>query len=53
MLYEVITVTHYDAGGSIQSRFVEVTCIPDILRSQASDMAAGLARLEARLAIER
>lgn len=46
-------VTHYDEAGSIESRFVEVTSIPDILRSQESDMAAGLARLEARLAVER
>jgi hydrogenase-1 operon protein HyaF len=44
-------VTHYDVGGAIKARFIEVTAIPDILRSQTTDIADGLERLTARLSV--
>ena len=43
-------VTHFDEGGAQQARFIEITAVPQILRSQETDIAAGLARLTARLA---
>ena len=42
-------VDHFDATGETLSRFVEVTFVPDILRSQPADAEDGLARLEAEL----
>jgi hydrogenase-1 operon protein HyaF len=43
-------VTHYDEMGDLKSRFIEVTRIPQILESQADDIADGLSRLEMKLA---
>ena len=42
-------VDHFDAVGETQSRFVEVTFIPAILRAQPEDAQLGLARLAERL----
>jgi HupH hydrogenase expression protein len=42
-------VTHYDELGDSKARFIEVTRMPEILESQPTDIADGLARLEARL----
>jgi hydrogenase-1 operon protein HyaF len=42
-------VDHFDAEGQTQSRFVEVTWIPEILKTQREDAQAGLARLTGRL----
>lgn len=44
-------VTHYDRDGDVKTRFIEVTEIPDILKSQTADIADGLARLTARLSV--
>lgn len=46
----VWVVTHFDEGGAQQARFIEITAVPQILRSQEADIAAGLARLTERLA---
>lgn len=43
-------VTHFDEGGAQQARFIEITAVPQILRSQDADIAAGLTRLTAQLA---
>ena len=45
----VWVVTHYDEQGDIKARFIEITRMPDILESQAPDIAEGLARLESLL----
>lgn len=42
-------VTHYDEQGDLKARFIEITHMPDILESQAPDIAAGLARMEVLL----
>jgi hydrogenase-1 operon protein HyaF len=42
-------VSHLDERGEPQARFIEITHIPEILRSQAEDIRAGLERLTARL----
>lgn len=42
-------IDHLDPKGETLSRFVEVTFIPEILKSQHADATAGLARLTARL----
>lgn len=46
----VWVVTHFDEGGAQQARFIEITAVPEILRSQEADIAAGLKRLTAQLA---
>jgi hydrogenase-1 operon protein HyaF len=46
----VWVVTHFDEGGAQQARFIEITAVPEILRSQQADIAAGLRRLTAQLA---
>lgn len=43
-------IDHLDANGDTQSRFVEVTYMPDILKTQHEDAQQGLERLEERLA---
>jgi hydrogenase-1 operon protein HyaF len=45
----VWVVTHYNREKQIVGKFVEITPIPALLRSQTEDMAAGLQRLQARL----
>ena len=45
----VWVVTHYDEQGDIKARFIEITRMPEILESQAPDIAEGLARLESLL----
>ena len=45
----VWVVTHFDEGGAQQARFIEITSMPEILRSQEADIAAGLKRLTAQL----
>lgn len=42
-------VDHFDGEGETQSRFVEVTWCPDILKTQREDAASGLAALTERL----
>lgn len=42
-------VTHYNNDNKIVGKFVEVTTVPALLKSQTEDMAAGLQRLEDRL----
>lgn len=46
----VWVITHFDEGGAQQARFIEITAVPEILRSQEADIAAGLKRLTAQLA---
>jgi len=48
----VWVVSHCDERGAIQARFIEVTQVPDVLRSQHSDIADGLARLTTRLTVD-
>ncbi|PIE06644.1 MAG: hypothetical protein CSA74_11500 [Rhodobacterales bacterium] len=43
-------VDHYDQNGETLSRFVEITFVPEILKTQIPDARDGLARLEAHLA---
>ncbi len=42
-------VDHLDESGELQSRFVEVTFMPEILKSQHDDAERGLAALSAYL----
>jgi len=42
-------IDHFDQNGETLSRFVEVTFLPEILKTQRADAEAGLARLAARL----
>jgi hydrogenase-1 operon protein HyaF len=42
-------ITHKNAEGVIVARFVEVTYIPELLRSQQADIDAGIDRLEDEL----
>mgnify|MGYP001154200435 CR=1 FL=1 len=42
-------IDHMDDDGEIQSRFIEITYLPDILRTQAEDAAFGLKDLTERL----
>jgi len=42
-------VDHLDEDGEIQSRFIEVTFMPDILKSQREDAEVGLETLSERL----
>ena len=42
-------VTHYNEADSIVSRFIEVTEIPDILKSQREDVFQALTELEEKL----
>lgn len=44
-------VSHFNEESETQGRFIEITSIPDILRSQTSDIADGLARLRSRLGV--
>ena len=44
-------VTHYNEENSIISRFIEITELPDILRSQREDMINALAALEQQLTL--
>jgi HupH hydrogenase expression protein, C-terminal conserved region len=46
----VWVVTHYNRDEQIVGKFVEITFVPTLLRSQSEDITAGLQRLEARLA---
>ncbi|GKY87343.1 hydrogenase expression/formation C-terminal domain-containing protein [Sinisalibacter aestuarii] len=43
-------IDHFDQRGESLSRFVEITFIPEILKTQRADAEAGLARLTDRLA---
>ncbi len=42
-------VTHYNEENSVISRFIEITHIPEILRSQSEDMTIALTQLETEL----
>lgn len=42
-------ITHYNEDNSIIGRFIEITALPDILKSQPEDMAFALAQLESEL----
>ena len=42
-------VTHYNVEGDIVADILEVTAIPEIIRSQPEDVRNGLARLKAQL----
>jgi hydrogenase-1 operon protein HyaF len=42
-------ITHHDESGELLTRFIEITYIPEILRSQDEDVASGAARLAERL----
>jgi len=48
-IYGVWRVDHMDASGEYQSRFIEVTFLPEILKTHSTDAAAGLGTLTARL----
>jgi hydrogenase-1 operon protein HyaF len=43
-------IDHFDHQGETLSRFVEITFVPDILKTQAPDAEQGLSRLQAELA---
>jgi hydrogenase-1 operon protein HyaF len=45
-------VTHYNENDSIVSRFIEVTEIPDVLRSQREDVGYALDKLVTELGTE-
>ncbi|WP_425074457.1 hydrogenase expression/formation C-terminal domain-containing protein [Sagittula sp. S175] len=45
-------ITHRNADGAVLARHIEVTHVPDILKSQPVDIAAGLERLAVRLAAD-
>ena len=38
-------VTHYNADRQLMGRFIEITRVPDLLKSQDADIAQGLRRL--------
>jgi hydrogenase-1 operon protein HyaF len=42
-------VTHYNVEGDIIADLIEITFVPDILRSQPEDVQEGLARLQEML----
>lgn len=42
-------VDHYDPNGEIQSRFIEITFIPEILKTQPEDALRGQEILDERL----
>ena len=42
-------ITHYNEDNSIIGRFIEITALPDILKSQPEDMEFALAQLESEL----
>ena len=42
-------ITHYNEDNSIIGRFIEITALPDILKSQPEDMTFSLAQLESEL----
>jgi len=42
-------ITHQNADGVTVARFIEVTYIPELLRSQQADIDAGIDRLEDEL----
>jgi hydrogenase-1 operon protein HyaF len=44
-------VTHYNEANSIISRFIEITELPDILKSQYEDMTYSLQKLAEKLEI--
>jgi hydrogenase-1 operon protein HyaF len=45
----VWVVTHYNRDEQIVGKYVEITFVPALLRSQTEDIAAGLRRFEDRL----
>lgn len=45
-------VTHFNENESIVSRFIEITELPDVLRSQRRDIVHALASLETELEAE-
>jgi hydrogenase-1 operon protein HyaF len=45
-------VTHFDGNDSIVSRFIEITELPDVLRSQREDVVHALKELETELATD-
>jgi hydrogenase-1 operon protein HyaF len=42
-------ISHYNEDNSIIGRFIEITVLPDILKSQHEDMVFSLAQLESEL----
>ncbi len=42
-------VEHHDPAGKALAEFIEITTVPEILRSHRADISAGLERLRARL----
>jgi len=42
-------VDHFDENGEYQSRFIEITFLPDILKTQPEDAERGLEDLKLRL----
>jgi hydrogenase-1 operon protein HyaF len=42
-------IDHFDEDGEIQSRFIEITFMPDILKTQRTDAETGLETLSQRL----
>ena len=42
-------ITHKNTDDAVVARFIEVTYIPELLRSQPADIEAGLAKLEDEL----
>ena len=40
---------HYNTAGELAGRYIEITTVPEILKSQEADVAAGRARLHERV----
>ena len=45
--------THYNENEEVVSRFIEITTLPDILRSQQEDMSIALTRLKDKLTTDK
>jgi hydrogenase-1 operon protein HyaF len=43
-------ITHRNAEESVIGRFIEVTCLPELLKSQQADIQSGIDKLEGELA---
>ena len=45
-------ITHFNENDSVVSRFIEITELPDILKSQAEEMSIALQKLAEELSVE-
>jgi hypothetical protein len=42
-------VRHFDEGGNVTADFIEVTQLPELLKTHPADVQAGLARLREQM----